>query len=155
MLVPKSWSSWIKTPASQRASHYASQVLREPFLFFSRVSIVKEVLTDQGSCFMFWVNEMCKLLKVSQIRTSVYYPQIEVLVERFNTNLKQMLRDYWCGWETLGPTNPLVLFSIREVPQASTGFPAFELLYGQWPRGMREQMQQVQCAQVWIYNRNT
>jgi len=31
---------------------------------------------------------------------------------------------------------PFLLFSIREVPQASTGFSPFELLYGRRPRGL-------------------
>ncbi|KAJ8368294.1 hypothetical protein SKAU_G00083220 [Synaphobranchus kaupii] len=31
---------------------------------------------------------------------------------------------------------PFVLFAIREVPQASTGFSPFELLYGRRPRGL-------------------
>jgi len=63
----------------------AKAVAKELFLLCSRVGIVKEVLTDQGSCFMSRVmKEMCKLLKVSQIRTSVYHPQTDGLVERFN-----------------------------------------------------------------------
>ncbi|XP_052387763.1 uncharacterized protein LOC127934429 [Carassius gibelio] len=36
--------------------------------------------------------DLCKLLKVRQIRTSVYHPQTDGLVERFNKTLKQMLR---------------------------------------------------------------
>lgn len=31
---------------------------------------------------------------------------------------------------------PYVLFSVRDVPQSSTGFSPFELLYGRRPRGM-------------------
>nr|XP_040022572.1 uncharacterized protein LOC120811351 [Gasterosteus aculeatus aculeatus] len=83
------------------------------------------------------MKEMCKLLKVSQIRTSVYHPQTDGLVERFNKTLKQMLRKAidveGKNWDQL---IPFVLFSIREVPQASTGFSPFELLYGRRPRGM-------------------
>lgn len=54
-----------------------------------RAATVEEILTDQGIHFMPNVlKEMCKLLKVSQIRTSVYHPQTEGLVERFNQTLK-------------------------------------------------------------------
>ena len=35
----------------------------------------------------------------------------------------------------LGPAIPYVLFAYREVPQSSTGFSPFELLYGRAPRG--------------------
>ncbi|KAI2642995.1 Transposon Ty3-I Gag-Pol polyprotein [Labeo rohita] len=68
------------------------------------------------------------------------------LVERFNQTLKQMLRrvaaeDKW-DWNLM---LPYVLFGIREVPQASTGFTPFELLFGRQPRGLldiaREQQQ--------------
>uniref|UniRef100_A0A8C1GXK8 Gypsy retrotransposon integrase-like protein 1 n=1 Tax=Cyprinus carpio TaxID=7962 RepID=A0A8C1GXK8_CYPCA len=118
----------------------AKAVARETFLLFSRVGIVEEILTDQGTCFMSKVlKEMCKLLKVSQIRTSVYHPQTDGLVERFNQTLKQMLRKVievdGKNWDQL---LPYVLFSIREVPQSSTGFSPFELLYGRRPRGMMD-----------------
>ncbi len=82
---------------------------------------------------------MCKFLKVSQIRTSVYHPQTDGLVERFNQTLKQMLRKVievdGKNWDQL---LPYVLFSIREMPQSSTGFSPFELLYGQRPRGIMD-----------------
>lgn len=68
----------------------AKAVARETFLLFSQVGIVEEK-TDQGTCFMSKVlQEMCKLLKMSQIYTSVY-PQTDGLVKRFNQTLKQML----------------------------------------------------------------
>ena len=116
----------------------AKAVAKELFLLFSRVGIAKEILTDQGSCFMSrLVKEMCKLLKVHQIRTSVYHPQTDGLVERFNQTLKKMLKKIidvdGKNWDQL---IPFVLFSIREVPQASTGFSPFELLYGRRPRGL-------------------
>ncbi len=118
----------------------AKAVARETFLLFSRVGIVEEILTDQGTCFMSKVlKEMCKFLKVSQIRTSVYHPQTDGLVESFNQTLKQMLRKVievdGKNWDQL---LPYVLFSIREVPQSSTGFLPFELLYGRRPRGMMD-----------------
>ena len=116
----------------------ARAVAREVFLLFSRVGLADEILTDQGTCFMSRVmREMCKLLKVTQLRTSVYHPQTDGLVERFNKTVKQMLRKVidldGKNWDQLLPH---VLFSIREVPQSSTGFSPFELLYGRRPRGL-------------------
>ena len=59
------------------------------------------------------------------------------LVERFNKTLKHMLRKVIAvdgkNWDQL---LPYILFSIREVPQGSTGFSPFELLYGRRPRGL-------------------
>lgn len=85
------------------------------------------------------LKEMRKLLKVSQIRTYVYHPQMDGLVERFNQTLKHMLRKVigvdGKNWDQL---LPYMLFSISEVPQSSTGFCPFELLYGRRPRRMMD-----------------
>ena len=113
-------------------------VARELILLFSRVGIVREILTDQGSCFMPRVlKELLSILQLRQLRTSVYHPQIDGLVERFNKTLKQMLRKVMDvdgkNWDQLLSH---VLFAFCEVPQASTGFSPFELLYGRRPRGL-------------------
>ena len=83
------------------------------------------------------MKELLSLLQVKQIRTSVYHPQTDGLVERFNKTLKHMLKKAMDtdgkNWDQLLPH---VLFAIREVPQASTGFSPFELLYGRRPRGI-------------------
>ena len=67
---------------------------------------------------------------------TVYLPQTDGLVERFNKTLKQILKKTMDAddknWDQLLPH---VLFAVREVPQASTGFSPFELLYGRRPRG--------------------
>ena len=63
----------------------AKAVARELMLLFSRVGIAREILTDQGSCFILRVlKELLSLLQVKQLRTSVYHPQTDELVERFN-----------------------------------------------------------------------
>ncbi|MGL5224762.1 MAG: DDE-type integrase/transposase/recombinase, partial [Aeromonas sp.] len=97
-------------------------IAKELFLLYSRVGIPTEVLTDQGTPFMSrLIAELCRLLKVKQLRTSVYHPQTDGLVERFNQTLKRMLRRVVAedgrDWDLL---LPYVLFGVREVPQAST-----------------------------------
>ncbi len=113
-------------------------IARELFLLCSRVGIPKEILTDQGTPFMSrMMKDLCRLLQVKHLRTSFYHPQTDGLVERFNQTLKQMLRrvaaDDPRNWDQM---LPYVLFGIREVPQASTGFTPFELLFGRQPRGL-------------------
>ena len=110
----------------------AKAVARELMTLFSRVGIVREILTDQGSCFMSRVlKDLLSLLQIRHLRTSVYHPQTDGLVERFNQTLKRMLKKVMevdgKNWDQLLPH---VLFAIREVPQASTGFSPFELPYG-------------------------
>lgn len=119
-------------------------VARQMFLLFSRVGLPEEILIDQGSCFM---SEMMKTVSKSED-----HPQTDGLVERFNKTLKHML----CKVVDLDGKNgvqllPYVLFSICEVPQGSTGFSPFKLLYGQRPRGMldvaKEAWEQQQSSQ--------
>ncbi len=116
----------------------AKSVANALFSLVSRVGIPKEILTDQGTAFMSrTLRELYELLGIKSIRTSVYHPQTDGLVERFNRTLKTMIRKFvhedaknWDRW-----LEPL-LFAVREVPQASTGFSPFELLFGRQPRGV-------------------
>ena len=113
-------------------------IARELILLFSRVGLPDEILTEQGTPFMSKImKDLCTLMKVRQLRTSVYHPQTDGLVERFNQTLKKMLKKVMeadgRNWDQL---LPFLLFSIREFPQASTGFSPFELLYGRRPRGL-------------------
>ena len=115
------------------AEHIAEELIK----LFARVGVPKEILTDQGSNFMSQLlAELYRLLGVKAIRTSPYHPQTDGLVERFNQTLKGMLRKtahdggkYW------DKQIPYLLFAYREVPQSSTGFSPFELLYGRDVRG--------------------
>ena len=116
----------------------ATAVARELFMMFTRVGVATEILSDQGTCFMSRVlSSLYKWLNIKRIRTSAYHPQTDGLVERFNRTLKSMLKKLaevdGKDWDHL---IPYVLFSIREVPQASTGFSPFELVYGRSPRGL-------------------
>ena len=115
------------------AEHVAEKLVE----LFARVGIPREILTDQGSNFMSQLLvELYRLLHVKPIRTSPYHPQTDGLVERFNQTLKSMLRKATAidgkDWDKL---IPYLLFAYREVPQASTGFSPFELLYGRDVRG--------------------
>ena len=115
------------------AEHIAEELVR----IFARVGIPEEMLTDQGSNFTSQLlSEIYQLLHVHPIRTSPYHPQTDGLVERFNKTLKAMLRKVaaedelnWDKWL------PYLLFAYQEVPQDSTGFSPFELLYGRAVRG--------------------
>ncbi|XP_063334795.1 uncharacterized protein si:ch211-282j22.3 isoform X2 [Pelmatolapia mariae] len=105
--------------------------------FFSRVGFPREILTDRGTNFMSTLlKQVYQLLGIKSLRTTPYHPQTDGLTERFNQTLKQMLRKFvnetgtdWDQWL------PYLLFAYREVPQASTGFSPFELLYGHEVRG--------------------
>ena len=115
----------------------AGAVADELVKVFSRVGIPKEILTDQGTNFTSkLLGELYQLLNIKALRTSPYHPQTDGLVERFNGTLKEMLRktaqEDGKDWDKL---LPYLLFAYREVPQNSTGFSPFELLYGWEVRG--------------------
>ena len=110
----------------------AERIAEELIKLFARVGIPGEILTDQGSNFTSQLlTEIYRLLHVHPIRTSPYHPQTDGLVERFNQTLKTMLRktavEEGKDWDKL---LPYLLFEYREVPQDSTGFSPYELLYG-------------------------
>ncbi len=115
----------------------AEHVAEELVGIFSRVGIPREILTDQGTNFTSQLlTELYRLLHVRPIKTTPYHPQTDGLVERFNQTLKAMLRratkQEGKDWDKL---IPYLLFAYREVPQASTGFSPFELVYGRHARG--------------------
>ena len=119
------------------AEHDAEHVAEELVKLFARVGVAQEILTDQGSNFMSQLLvEIYRMLHVHPIRTSPYHPQTDGLVERFNQTLKAMLRkvavEEGKDWDKF---LPYLLFAYREVPQSSTGFSPFELLYGRTVRG--------------------
>lgn len=73
---------------------------------------------DQGTNFMSHIiHNLCIVLKIWHLQMTVYYPQKNRLVERFNGILKNMLHQ--CAqeeprrWDLLAP--PLV-FAVREAP---------------------------------------
>ena len=105
--------------------------------FFSHVGIPQEILTDCGTNFTSrLMEELYSLLGIHAIKTSPYHPQTDGLVERFNATMKSMLRKviqkFDKQWDK---ALPYLMFAYREVPQESTGFSPFELLYGRKVRG--------------------
>ena len=115
----------------------APRIVKELVLLFSRVGVPEEVLTDQGPNFMSaLLSEVYRALQIRRIRTTPYHPQTDGLVERFNGTLKSMIKKFTSrnkrDWDEY---LPYLLFAYREVPQESTGFSPFELLYGHRVRG--------------------
>lgn len=128
----------------------AKAIVKELLRIFSRVGFPKDVLTDQGTNFMSAIlTTLWHMLKVRPLCTSVYHPQTNSLVEQFNQTLKRMLRKFVggkpCQWAQL--LDPL-LFAVREMPQASTGFSPIKLLFGRKPRGLLDVLRDVLWVQL-------
>lgn len=104
---------------------------------FSRVGIPESMLSDCGTQFTSEVmKEVSRLLSLTQVSTTPYHPMCNGLVEKLNATIKQMLKKMCAerpqDWDRYLPA---LMFALREVPQASTGFSPFELLYGRQVRG--------------------
>ena len=128
----------------------AKKIANELVKLFSRVGIPKEILTDQGSNFTSkLLKEIYHMLSIRGITTTPYHPQTDGLVERFNGTLKSMIRKFVDedprGWDEM---LPYLLFAYREVPQESTGFSPFELMYGWKVRGPLDVMKEVWSGSV-------
>ena len=113
--------------------------------FFSRVGLPDTILTDQGTNFTSdVVRQVAAMLRIRLITSTPYHQQTDGLVERFNGTLKSMIRrcahDAPRSWDAL---LPVLLFAYREVPQSSTGFSPFELLYGRHIRGPLDLVKEV------------
>ena len=105
--------------------------------YFSRVGIPDEIVSDQGSNFVSkLIAQLYEQLGITKIKTSVYHPEANGLVERFNGTLKSMLKKFVQERvQTWDKYLPYLLFAYREVPSESTGYSPFELLYGRTVRG--------------------
>ena len=107
------------------------------FSVFCRLGFPLEILSDNGSQF---TSEMFKqflsLLSIKDVHSSPYHAQSNGVVERFHGTikpmLKKMIQKHPKQWHRHIP--PL-LFAIRELPNSSTGFSPFQLLFGRHPRG--------------------
>ncbi|CAM5097741.1 unnamed protein product [Natator depressus] len=112
-------------------------IANELLQIFSRMGLPREILTDQRTNVTSkLMAELCQLLNIRALKTSIYHPQMDGLVECFNGTLKEMLQKFMGDdprqWNKFLPA---FLFAIGKVPQASTGFSPFELLYGRQPWG--------------------
>lgn len=60
---------------------------------FSWVRITKDLLMDQGTpCIFKIMADLCQLLQVNHLKTLVYHPQTDSLIDRFDQMLKWVLR---------------------------------------------------------------
>ena len=76
------------------------------------------------------MKELCKLLGVERIRTTVYHPQTNGVVERMHSSLTGMLNKAHNLGMDWAQQLPYALFALRQMPNRDTGLSPFELVYG-------------------------
>lgn len=125
-------------PLAKPLKNVTAQAVADALIeFFSYTGIPDELLCDNGSQFTAdLIREMLRLLSVSQLHSTPYHPETNGVVERMNGSLKSMLRKLMAekpsDWDRYLPG---ALFAYREIPQSSTGYAPFELLYGRVVKG--------------------
>lgn len=111
---------------------------QELVLLFPHVSVPKDSLTNQSMPFISkLMTDVCQLLQVEQTQTSIYHPPDRQACGEVQPNLEgDAASSSEQRWKELGPPPPLHPNSpFHEMPQVSTGFTPFELLFGMWPWG--------------------
>ena len=126
---------WVEAIPLKETS--TTTIAEELLNIFSRVGLPLVLLSDGGS--QFTSEQMEEILRILGIKHSVatpYHPQSNGLCERANATIKTMIKklslDNPTAWDRL---LQCALFAYREVPQETTGFAPFELVYGSIPRG--------------------
>ena len=85
-------------------------------------------LITEGTFVKTVLQEIGMLLGFHKVNTTVYQPQTDGSVERFNRTLIDMLQSLI---SRIGIKNlPFVIFAYRSTVQKSTGKSPFQLLYG-------------------------
>ncbi len=115
----------------------SSEVANALFLIFSRLGLPKEILSDNAQQLVSnSMNEVMTMMGIDRSLSTPYHPQSNGTVERFNGSLKRMLlklcQDKPDTWDKMIPA---VLFAYRELPNETTGYPPFTLVYGRQVRG--------------------
>ncbi|KAL8598384.1 hypothetical protein ACOMHN_032661 [Nucella lapillus] len=104
---------------------------------WSRLGVPNKVISDRGTQFTSEVmQEVYRLLSIQGATTTPYHAQANGMVEKFNGTLKSMIRKLCIEQPTEWDRYiPAMLFAYREVPQDTTQFSPFELLYGRSVQG--------------------
>ena len=125
-------------PEAIPLKHITTEDVAEALLsIYSRVGFPEEILSDLGTQFTSaLMDEINRLLSIKRLNSTPYHPICNGLVEKMNGSLKAMLKKLAVekpqDWDRYLNA---ILFAYREVPQDSTGYAPFELLYGRAIRG--------------------
>ena len=105
--------------------------------YMCRLGFAEQIVTDLGASFTSkLMQRLWERCGIKHITSTAYHPQTNGLVERFNGSLIRMLRAYVTEHPHDWDDNiQALLYAYRSIPQESTGFSPFELLFGRKVKG--------------------
>ena len=125
------FSKWpaVYPVSNQKAVRLARLLVDEIILMFG---VPEALLSDRGTNLLSHLMlDVCDLLGVKKLNTTVYHPQCDGMVERFNRTLKTMLRKHAACFENQWDQYLSgVLWAYRNTPHDSTGEKPSFLLFG-------------------------
>jgi len=123
------FTKWVEAVAvpDQEARTVAEVFVNQ---FLAKFGAPRVIHTDQGRNFESrLLAEMCKMLGVKKTRTTVYHPQSDGMVERFNWTLGTMIVAYAAGNLHSGDEQ-LLTMAYRATPHDSTRYSPNRLMLG-------------------------
>ena len=113
----------------QKASRIARLLAEEVVPF---CGVPEALLSDRGANLLsHLVQDICSLLGIKKLNTTLYHPQCDGMVERLNRTLKAMLRKHASQFGTQWDTYlPGLLWAYRNTVHESTGEKPSFLLFG-------------------------
>jgi hypothetical protein len=114
------------------ATTVATALLQKVLLIYGPC---KQLQTDLGKQFTAaLLKEICNYFNINKSFSTAYRPQVQGLVERFNSTLLQSLsklcNDRQSDWDR---QLQLVLWAYSTTPHSSTGYSPYKLLFGREP----------------------
>lgn len=124
----------VAVATKNQTARTTAEVLMNHFVY--PYGIPTKLLSDQGPNFESQViKELCGLMGIEKVKTTVYHPMGNGIAERFNRSLIGMLRtlepERKQNWKKFLPS---LVFSYNAIKHNSTGFSPFELMFGRKPR---------------------
>ena len=122
----------IKTP--NQTAHTTAAVAYNHF--FSKYGFPEKIVTERGTQFEgFLFTELCKVAKITKLRTTCYHPQCNGNSERFNSTLINMIKtlEYEDKVQWTKHLNTLCS-AYNSTLHSSTGFSPHWLMMGRKPR---------------------
>ena len=112
----------------------AQVVIRALTEIFSRNGFLGVLVSDNGPQFISKTfKSFCEKNGINHVRTAVYSPESNGMVERFHGSLKSMLAKCMEGGGSWPELLPMVLFFLRMTPSALSCFSQFLMFHGWEP----------------------